>query len=194
MLSKDDIVRGLRAIDKRAREAGVVIDVSIYGGAAMALVFDVRQSTKDVDAVVNGPPEFLRLAAREVAADEGWPEDWLNDGVKGFTSAKEQMRLMADFSGATEGGLRVFTPAPEYMFAMKCMAMRQQGLEGSHDISDIEALADAAKIGSVDDALSLVESFYPNDRIPAKVRFGVEEIMERVLARRARLQPDHCGR
>ncbi|MFN9193543.1 MAG: hypothetical protein ACK5V2_07550 [Pseudomonadota bacterium] len=90
MLSKDDIVRGLRAIDKRAREAGVVIDVSIYGGAAMALVFDVRQSTKDVDAVVNGPPEFLRLAAREVAADEGWPEDWLNDGVKGFTKTSRE--------------------------------------------------------------------------------------------------------
>lgn len=194
MLSKDDIVRGLRAIDQKARNAGVVVDLSIYGGAAMALVFDLRQSTKDVDAVVRGSPEFLRTAAREVAAAEGWPNDWLNDGVKGFTSAKEQMQLMADFSESTTGGLRVFTPIPEYLFAMKCMAMRQQGLEGSHDISDIEALADAAKIVNVEEALSLVESFYPREKIPAKVRFGIEEIMERVVAKRTRPQPGKRGR
>lgn len=185
MLTRQDILRGLRTIDDMARAAGVVVDLSIYGGAALALVFDLRHATKDVDAVVNGSPDFLRQAARRVAAAEGWPEDWLNDGVKAFTSRQEQMELMADFDHAAEGGLRIYTPTPEYLFAMKCMAMRQEGLEGSHDVSDIEALADVAQIESAEDALALVESFYPSARIPAKVRFGVQEIMGRVVARRA---------
>ena len=184
LLSKDDILRGLGKIDYKAREHGVVIDLSIYGGAALALAFNVRRATRDVDAVVRGSPTFLRNAAAEVAREEGWPEDWLNDGVKGFVSAHERMQIMERFQASEEGGLRVFTPAPEYLFAMKCMAMRPEGIEGSHDISDIEALAKAAGINSVEMALALIEDFYPPARIPPKVRFGVEEIMERLVSRR----------
>ena len=186
LLKKEDILRGLRSIDAQAKAAGVLVDLSIYGGAALALAFDLRHATRDVDAVVRGAPDFLRVAAARVAQDEGWPTDWLNDGVKGFTSSNEKMRLMEDFAASTEGGLRIHTPTPEYMFAMKCMAMRPEGIDGSHDISDIEALADAANIQDTEAALALVQAFYPAARIPPKVKFGVEEIMERVLARRAR--------
>ena len=185
MLDKDDILRGFRKIDARARDAGVLIDLSVYGGAALAIAFDLRDATRDVDAVVRGTPDFLRRIAADVAREEGWPEDWLNDGVKGFTSANEQMRLMESFAASPQGGLRIHVPTAEYLFAMKCMAMRPEGLDGSHDISDIEALADRANIQDAEAALSLVEAFYPAARIPPKVRFGVEEIMERVTTRRA---------
>ena len=185
MLNKGDILRGLRGIDAKARGAGILVDLSVYGGAAMALAFDLREATRDVDAVVRGNAGFLRRIAREVARDEGWPEDWLNDGVKGFTSEHEQMRLMETFAGSRDGGLRIHVPTPEYLFAMKCMAMRPEGLDGSHDISDIEALANLAGIEDFASALALVEDFYPAARIPPKVSFGLEEIMERILARRA---------
>jgi hypothetical protein len=83
-------------------------------------------------------------------------------------------------SGGAAGGLRVSLPVPEYLFAMKRMAMRPEGVEGSHDIADIEALAAICQLRGAEDALRLVEAFYPAARVPAKVRFGVEEIMERV--------------
>ncbi len=184
MLDKAAILRGLHKIDAYAKAEKIVVDLSIYGGAAMAIAFDVRRATRDVDAVVHGAPDFLRRVVATIALEEHWPADWMNDGVKGFTSANEKMQLMESFAASAEGGLRVYTPAPEYLFAMKCMAMRPEGIGGSHDISDIEALADAAAIKDVDAALALVEAFYPPARIPAKVRFGVEEIMERVMLRR----------
>ena len=186
MLTRNDILWGFRKLDAIARESGVLVDLAVYGGAAMALAFDVRNATRDVDAVVRGNPDFLRRAAARVALEKGWPEDWLNDGVKGFLSHNEQMRLMERFMASPEGGLRIHVPMPEYMFAMKCMAMRPEGIDGSHDISDIEALADLASIEDAASALSLVESFYPASRIPPRVRFGVEEIMERVTAKRAK--------
>lgn len=185
LLKKEDILRGLQKIDIKAKEVGVVVDISIYGGAALAIAFDIRRATRDVDAVVHGAPDFIRKAAAEIAAEEGWPEDWLNDGVKGFASANEKMLLMKNFDDTDSGGLRIYTPTPEYLFAMKCMAMRPEGIEGSHDISDIEALADKAHIEDAEAALALVESFYPASRIPPKVRFGVEEIMEKVAKRRS---------
>lgn len=184
LLTKQDILRGLRKLDAKARVAGVIIDLAVYGGAALALVFDLRQATRDVDAVVQGSPDFLRRAVGEVAEEEGWPADWLNDGVKGFLSHHEELRALTEFQASPEGGLRLYVPVPEYLFAMKCMAMRPEGIEGSRDIADIEALAEKAGIADAAAALALVERFYPSARIPPKVRFGVEEIMERVIARR----------
>jgi hypothetical protein len=183
-LTKNDIEHGLQSIDQRAKLAGVLIELSVYGGAVLSLVFNAREITRDVDAVLSGDPTLLRRFAAEVAEEQGWPGDWLNDGVKAYRSSKERMRLYEKFSAASGGGLRVIMPTPEYLFAMKCMAMRPEGIEGSHDISDIELLADAAMIEDSAHALSLIEQFYPASRIPPKVSLGVEEIMQRVVARR----------
>ena len=181
MLTKDDILRGFRRIDVKAKASGVLVDLSIYGGAALMIAFDVRQVTRDVDAVVRGASSFMRAVVAEVAEEERWPPDWLNDGVKGFLSGREEMFLMESFPGSPDGGLRIHLPSPTYLFAMKCMAMRPEGIDGSHDISDIEMLARKIGIRSSSEALSLIEGFYPASRIPAKVRFGVEEIMERLF-------------
>ena len=189
MLTKDDILRGLGKIDVRARDAGILIDLSVYGGAALAIAFDIGHATRDVDAVVRGAPDFLRAVAGDVAEEEGWPRDWLNDGVKGFVSGGEEMILMESFPGWPQGGLRIHVPSPAYLFAMKCMAMRPEGIDGSHDISDIEALANKIGIKSPSEALSLIEGFYPSSRIPPKVRFGVEEIMERLSPSRGVDEP-----
>lgn len=95
---------------------------------------------------------------------------------------------MASLEPSSTGGLRIYTPTPEYLFAMKCMAMRPAGLGGSHDIADIEALAVEAGLADAASALALIELFYPAALIPPKVRFGTEEIMERV-ANRLRPKP-----
>jgi len=134
LLTKDDILRGLRRLDAKARAARVIVDMAVYGGAALALVFDLRQATRDVDAVVRGAPDFLRRVVGEVAEEEGWPIDWLNDGVKGFLSNHEDLRVITEFQASDAGGLRLYVPVPEYLFAMKCMAMRPEGIEGSRDI------------------------------------------------------------
>jgi len=180
MLSKDDILRGLENLDVKAKAAELLVDLSIYGGAALAIAFDMRLATRDVDAVVNGSPDFLRKAVAEVAEEQGWPIDWLNDGVKGFISENEKMNLMDSFRGDESCGLRISLPSPEYLFAMKCMAMRPEGIEGSSDISDIIGLAHICSIQTNEQAFGLVESFYPAKQIPAKVRFGLEEIMEKI--------------
>lgn len=185
-LSRADILGGLKSLDAMAREAGKVVDIAIYGGAALSLTFDLRVSTRDVDVVIRGSSGFVRECSARIAEEQGWPQDWLNDGVKAFVSPNEEMRLMREFQAAEGIGLRIFVPSPQYLFAMKCMAMRPEGLDGSHDISDIEALATIAGIRGAKAALELVESFYPGGNIPPKVRFGVEEIMQRLATSGAR--------
>ena len=53
LLSKTDITDGLTRLDKKARDANITVDLAIYGGAALALAFDMRTATRDVDAVAS---------------------------------------------------------------------------------------------------------------------------------------------
>jgi predicted nucleotidyltransferase len=184
MLSRDEILEALRDMDARARAAHLLVDISIYGGSALVLAFDARIATRDVDAVIRSNSAFARDLCRQIALERGWPEDWLNDGVKGYLSPQESLDLMRDFPGGEDGGLRVHLASAEYLFAMKSMAMRPEGIDGSHDVSDIIALAKRIGLSSAKEALALVEQFYPLHRIPPKVAFGIEEIMERIQAER----------
>ena len=78
LLTKDEIISGLRALDDKARSAGLTVEIAIYGGASLALAFDMRQATRDVDAVVKGHRDFVRQAVKGIADARDWPAEWLN--------------------------------------------------------------------------------------------------------------------
>ncbi|BBO02581.1 hypothetical protein ABH991_002127 [Bradyrhizobium ottawaense] len=59
---------------------------------------------------------------------------------------------------------------------MKCRAMRVGGVETNSDIDDIKLLAHAIGIKTSQDALTLVEKFYPQNALQPKTRLGLEEI------------------
>jgi hypothetical protein len=56
--------------DRRARR-GVVADLYVFGGAAMALAYDSRRATRDVDALLSsGCPSRLRLLLDDIFAEK----------------------------------------------------------------------------------------------------------------------------
>ena len=86
--------------------------------------------TKDIDAVFE-LKSAIYLAAAKVAEDLGLPEDWLNDAVKGFMPGEdEHARPVPDITG-----IEISTASPQYLLAMKLMAMRF-----GEDDEDIEIL------------------------------------------------------
>jgi hypothetical protein len=156
-----------------------VVEISVYGGSALVLTMDYRVATRDVDAVFEADRSFVREAAKIVADEFGWDEDWINDGVKGFLSpkdAQEAKQLFRSYPNETGPGLRVFVAAPDYLFAMKSLAMRVGGVGEGQDIEDIRRLGSALGVESAGDAISIVERYYPAERISAKTKFGLEEI------------------
>jgi hypothetical protein len=173
----------LQAFDDLGRAAwaeGTTIEIAVYGGSALMLTFDWRAATKDVDGVFEADRDTVQRLAARVAEDYGWPADWLNDGVKGFLSARDHeagMKLLSgEFPSAAEPGLRVFIPRPEYLFAMKCRAMRLGGVDENRDIEDIRRLATELGVQTFEEAVALVASFYPRSQLQPKVQFGLEEI------------------
>lgn len=188
-MDKTQIIAALGLLAEIARREGRVIDIAIYGGAAIILAWGFRVSTMDVDAVCMDTKAnpFLRKAVAEVAEAQGLEADWLNDAVKGFIHGKQDLRELPLFCKAENPGLRVFVPSAEYMLAMKSMAMRLE--PHSTDADDIESLLDTLGIDHVDAALDIVSKYYPDNLIAPKVRFGLEEIIARRHEKKA-AQPE----
>jgi hypothetical protein len=176
-------------LGRRAHALGRTIEIAIYGGAALLLILKQRAATKDVDGVFDRDKDFVRKLATEMAEEFGWDQNWLNDGVKGWLSQVDSdpdvKKLFKTYPSEDEPGLRVFIPKPEYMFAMKCRAMRVGGVEGSSDIDDIRGLAQVLRITDIEQALAIVEGFYPANLLEPKTRLGLEEILSSLNDKRS---------
>jgi len=165
-----------------ARDADKIIEISVYGGSALVLSTDFRVGTHDVDAVFERDRDFVRKAATAIATEFEWEPTWLNDGVKGFLSTRdnESKALFRSYPSETGPGLRVLVATPAYLFAMKCLAMRLGGVDETADIADIRELGRLLGIKCAGDALAIVSRYYPAEALPPKTRFGIEEIFGRI--------------
>jgi len=177
---RDTLIEAFQDLGTRAYKLGKVIEISVYGGSALMLTCGWRLSTKAVDAVFEADKTLVRQLAAEIAEERGWDSTWLNDGVKGFISAGDldpaSKVLFGTFPSEDAPGLRVMVAAPEYLFAMKCRAMRIGGVDENSDVDDVRRLALEIGVTTVDEALSLVADFYPHGLLQPKTRFGLEEI------------------
>ncbi|MBN8991166.1 MAG: hypothetical protein J0H42_23205 [Rhizobiales bacterium] len=170
----------LAELGQRAFAAGRTVEIAIYGGSALLLTLNRQINTGDVDAVFEGNKDFIKKLAAEMAGEFAWDENWLNDGVKGWLSRRDAdpdvKALFKTYPTEDQPGLRVYTAKPEYLFAMKCLAMRVGGIETNSDIDDIKLLARAIGIKNSEEALMLVGKFYPQNMLQPKTRLGLEEI------------------
>ena len=175
-LSRTTIAQALRRLGQLAQEQNVTLELSLYGGAVFTLVYESREATKDVDAVVR-QSKLARTLAAKVGRELGLPEDWLNDNVKQFLAEKEAKRQLTEMDFGK--GLRVAVPTAAYLLALKLSACRPPlpGYEG--DYGDIRFLVRKMEIDSVDAAEQVHDKFFPHDvlSIAAKevVRAAIKE-------------------
>lgn len=167
-LTKSDILRLFELLNAELKGAEVIGELYLLGGAVMCLVFNARPSTRDVDAVFV-PTLCIREAAAKVAEISELPVDWLNDSVKGFLSDKASFDDYLELSN-----LRIFVPTPEYLLAMKCLAMRIG--EEFFDLDDIRYLLRYLNITSYKQAVSVIERYYPLEKFPQKTLYALEEL------------------
>jgi hypothetical protein len=172
-LSKATILLALDRLNELLHEKGVMGELCIFGGAAMVLAFDARESTRDVDGIFVPKTEVLN-ASRQVGVEFGFQFDWLNDGVKGFIS--DEAEFTSD-GMPIYSNLRIMRPTTEYLLAMKCLASRaaEFGIEG--DRADIITLLKTTGLRDPVKVCDLVASYYKESLLPPRIRFYIEEIV-----------------
>ncbi len=166
-MDRAEIVELLTLLGARLEADGVVGEMYVVGGAAIALAFDERRSTRDVDAVFE-PKSRIYAAAQAIARERGLPTGWLNDAVKGFAAGDDPDALpVLDLPG-----LRVATASPRILLAMKVLAHRV-----GEDEDDLRLLADALELSSASDVLRVASEVY-GERLDTAARFFVEELFD----------------
>ena len=169
-LDRADIERLLALVNAELELSDVTGEIYLVGGAVMCLAFNTRASTKDLDAYFE-PTKTIRDAAVRIADRESYPIDWLNDAVKGYLSPQGDFEPYLDLSH-----LKVFIARPEYLLAMKCLAMRLG--EEFHDEGDIRFLLRYLNISKYPVAIELVAKYYPVEQIPQKTLYALEEMLD----------------
>ncbi|MGH7555805.1 MAG: hypothetical protein ACREMQ_22620 [Longimicrobiales bacterium] len=144
-------------------------ELYLVGGAVMCLALDAREATRDVDAFFR-PTKLIREAAARVAARAGLPDSWLTDAVKGYLSPRGEYDPYLELDH-----LCVFVAKPEYLLAMKCVALRLG--EEFHDLDDVRYLLRYLNVTTADDALGIVRQYFDEVRVLPKTRLALEELL-----------------
>lgn len=166
-LSGERIVALLREVGADLDGQGIRADLFVVGGAAMALAYNTRRLTADVDGVFEPKIKVYEAARRVAARHDDVPEDWLNDGVKGFLPGPDPdatVRFEAP-------GIRVQVPSAPYLLALKVQAARVD-----RDADDIQVLARESGARTADEVIAIAQRIIGQDRLAPRAQFMVEQM------------------
>jgi hypothetical protein len=166
-LSASAIRQAFDALSAELARTGERAEIVVVGGAALVLLFGARETTKDIDAYFLTPSAArMRTAASRVAASLNLPDDWLNDGAKGF------------LVGVTEGpvlyeseSLLARAVSTEQLLAMKLAAWRD-----AIDRADARLLLTRLN-GAQDEVWRLVEPLVPRGQVD-KASYAFQDLWE----------------
>ncbi|HEX7838823.1 MAG TPA: hypothetical protein VF469_15205 [Kofleriaceae bacterium] len=171
-LTRDKIIDAWTRLGELAHAEGESIEIIVVGGAVMAVYFQSRASTADVDAVFAPAPETRRWA-QAVADELDLPSDWLNDGAKVYLTVGSEGPVLH-----RSAGIVVRTVALAHLLALKLMAWRDD-VDVGDALRILQALeaepgTDCSNPGKL---LELVDPYFvPSQRL--KASYALEELWE----------------
>ena len=165
-VNAEEIKGYLTELNDELRSMDVKGEICLYGGAVMALAYNARPDTDDVDAIFE-PVRYIRRAAGHVAERHGLEKGWLNHAVKMFLVPHEK-RILLDLSH-----LKVYMPTPDYLLAMKVLSARAESM----DPGDIRVLIGELGLTTADEVLDVVKGYYPHKEVKPAARILLEELL-----------------
>jgi hypothetical protein len=156
-------------IGRAAALAGIKLQIAVYGGSALMLASNFRFATEDVDVseLEHPLPGWLAAVVDEIAKENGWLDDWFNDGVAFHLSpladrALDHLEFGTFPRDGTPPGLAVSVPSAEYLLALKLKAARvTDPLRGETERLDILNLMQVVGISTVEEAIALLGRYFP---------------------------------
>ncbi|WP_422773789.1 DUF6036 family nucleotidyltransferase [Plantactinospora sp. WMMC1484] len=166
LLDRAAIEDAFRRLGDRLARRGVVADLYVFGGAAMALAYDARRATRDIDAVFQ--PHGVVLDEAHAVADElGLPRWWLNEQASAYVAPGGDAAAPRVFD---HPGLRVSAASPEHLLAMKVLAARRR------DAEDIRFLVEHLRLTGPDEVLALCAEIFPEEEVPGRARLVLDDV------------------
>jgi hypothetical protein len=166
VLDRAAITEALRHLGDRLAYRGLVADLYVFGGAAMALAYDLRRSTRDVDALFQ-PHGAVLAEAKAVATELGLPQWWLNEQASAYVAPGGDPAAPLVFD---HPGLRVHAASPQHLLAMKVLAGRRR------DAEDIRMLAAHLGLTTAEQVRGTCGSVFPDEPVPRRSELLLDEL------------------
>lgn len=166
LLGRDQIEDAFRRLGERLARRGTVADIYVLGGAAMAMAYDARRVTRDIDAVFE-PHGVVREEADAVATELGLPRWWLNEQASVYVAPGGDSEAPRVFESR---GIRVIAASPRHLLAMKTLAARRR------DVDDLRTLVGHLDLTSPDEVVDVVAQVFPDEPVPGRARLVLDEV------------------
>lgn len=167
---RDALLDAFDQIGRAAALAGTKLQIAVYRGSALMLASNFRFATEDVDvSELERPlPGWLAAVVDKIAKENGWQDDWFNDGVAFHLSSLADRAVdHLEFGtfprdDATPPGLVVWVPSAEYLLALKLKAVRvTDPIRGETERLDILNLMKVVGISTAEEAVALLGRYFP---------------------------------
>jgi len=155
-MDREELLEIFDYLNKQLAENQLVLELTVYGGAIMTLVYDNRPATKDIDCVFSSSNEDLLNNILELTKFTfNLPTKWINEDIKEplkslLREDKETFRLYSN--------LRILKPIPEQLLAMKVLAARA---EPSKDFIDAYILCKDLNIETKEELFNVCSKYIP---------------------------------
>lgn len=148
-LGVDQLRELLIELGRRLQAKGVEATIYIVGGAAIALEFDTRRVTADIDAVFH-PSTTVLEETQAMAKELDLPTNWLNNNAASFVPGNDHEAPILDVPG-----ISVSVASSEHLMAMKMASFRP-----GTDLTDLDLLFRHLHITTAEQAADLALEIY----------------------------------
>lgn len=156
LMDRDKLLQIFDYLNERLKENQLQLELTIYGGTVMTMVYDNRPATRDIDCVFSNVNQNLLENILEMTKFTfNLPKNWINEEIKEplksiIKKDKETYKLYSN--------LKILKPKAEQLLAMKVLAARP---EPAKDFIDAFILCRDLNIRTKEELLSVVEKYLP---------------------------------
>lgn len=160
-LSKKDIERILCDINSELKNINKNLSITIYGGSALCLVTNFRDSTYDIDTTCSDE-ELLKSCIDNLRLSK----DLINTEINVFISKRNDTVLYKKLSN-----LEVHVPTMEFLFAMKIRSCRNK------DFNDIKNIAELLGVKTLEQCFVIFKKYYSPIQFNAERRLLLSKLL-----------------
>lgn len=156
LLNRAELLKIFDYLNERLKENSLIINLTVYGGAVMSLIYDNRPATRDVDYIFNeGDYKLFNNIIEDTGDLFGLGKGWMNEDIKEPLEifSKEELGTFKSYSNLT-----ILKPSAKQLLAMKILSARP---EPAKDFVDAFILAKDLNIETKEELLSVINNFYP---------------------------------
>jgi hypothetical protein len=156
LMDKNKLLEIFDYINERLKENQLQLEITIYGGTVMTMVYDQRPATKDIDCVFSEANSkllrnILDLTQYAFNLSDGWINEDIKEPLKYLL--KEDREAYQAYSN-----LKILKPKAKQLLAMKILAARP---EPAKDFIDAYLLVKDLNITTKTELISIVSDFIP---------------------------------